>query len=597
MRLPALISHLGWAVSLIRTGHGRRPGVQTAAALILVQLLPLVFLLAAVLSLVATGLRARWVEHHYELRPADPAAEGEPPTIDEMQRFLTEQAPGTELRVTVRQDLPARVYPGGWRTARVGVFSPLVSLWKRDREAAEAVLHHEIGHLRNGEQHVAGLGSPFTGLVRAWPYVFAVFGLLPVILLFASGNPTAPLMSAQIVLVVVSVPKNLLIVVGALWSAELAADRYAARTAGSAAQTTGSAAQTAKSAAQQRALREGTRTSHGVLARLYHPPVRMRLWFIARSEQPPAQLLLVLLWPAAMLTGNLLDLSGGALAFWLLGDTTADDATRRAVALSRAELVSGPVWWAILGAITVWPLLTRRWARLWGWHGRAAAGTLSPTVYATSGLLPVLVLVLGLLPVGPTPGERPQATSRSPHATVSTGSGLALPTPCPSRSRPAPPSRPAGLPSFEALRSNRPTSDTAPTGDRMRSLRTLHVVSTSPLLGSPAQAQDVADRLAHAHWTLGPDGTLTADGADLPVLGTTAVQGGTRLLHGERTRTTDVSATTTWLDARLSISADGTVRLDLIHAATGVTHAVVACRAFDSTVTAAARLVLRLQER
>lgn len=37
-------------------------------------------------------------------------------------------------------------------------------------------------------------------------------------------------------------------------------------------------------------------------------------------------------------------------------------------------------------------------------------------------------------------------------------------------------------------------------------------------------------------------------------------------------------------------------RLDLIRAATGVTDAVIACRALDSTVTAAARLTLRLEE-
>jgi hypothetical protein len=39
------------------------------------------------------------------------------------------------------------------------------------------------------------------------------------------------------------------------------------------------------------------------------------------------------------------------------------------------------------------------------------------------------------------------------------------------------------------------------------------------------------------------------------------------------------------------------MRLDLIRTATGVTHAVVACRAFDSRVTTAARLALQLDER
>ena len=57
-----------------------------------------------------------------------------------------------------------------------------------------------------------------------------------------------------------------------------------------------------------------------------------------------------------------------------------------------------------------------------------------------------------------------------------------------------------------------------------------------------------------------------------------------------------VPATTTWVDARLHTQPGHTARLDLIRAATGITHVVVACREFDSTVTAAARLVLQLEQ-
>jgi Zn-dependent protease with chaperone function len=522
-----------------------------------VQLLPLVFLLAGALSVVPPQPRTRWVEWRYKLRPPVHEPDDAPHVYDQMRRFLADRAPGAELRVTVRRDLLARVYPGGRRTTRVGVFSPLVSLWERDREAAEAVLLHEIGHIRYGEQHVAGLGSPFTGLVRAWPYVFAVFGLLPVALLFVSGNATAPLMSAQIVLVVLSVPKVLLIVVSALWSAELTADRYAA----------GTAVRTA----QQRALNALAQSPHDALGRLYHPPVRMRLWF------------------------------GAALAYRLLGDSSAADATRRAVSLAHKQLTSGLTWWATLGALAVWPLLAGLWPRLWGWRGRAV-GTLSPAVYATSALLPVLILVLGLLPASPKPGALSQADSRAPDATTapaaggSTAGAATLPTPCPSPSKPAAPGRPEGLPSFDAPRVPDATGSPSPADNRMRSFRTLRVASVELLSGSLTQAQDMADRLAHARWTLSRDGTLTTEEGDLPELSTTAVHNGTHLLHGEHTRTTNVSTTTTWVDARLRTQPGHTARLDLIRAATGITHAVVACREFDSTVTAAARLALQLEE-
>ncbi|SNX66338.1 Zn-dependent protease with chaperone function [Streptomyces sp. TLI_55] len=575
-QVPLLVDWLAWTASWTGTEHGRDPALLTALALTVVQLLPVVFLLAGALSVAPPQPRTWWVERHYKLQPPDHEPDGTPHVYDQMRRFLTRQAPGIELRVTVRRDLLARVYPGGWRTTRVGVFSPLVSLWQRDREAAEAVLLHEIGHLRYGEQHVTGLGSPFTGLVRAWPYVFTVFGLLPVALLLASGNAAAPLLSAQIVLVVLAVPKTLLVVVGALWTAELTADRYAAAAA--------------VPTAQQRALNALAQSTHDALARLYHPPVRMRLWFAARAEQPVTQLLLVLLWPAAMLTENLLDLCGAELAYRLLDDTTAADATRKAVSLAREQLASGPTWWATLGTLAAWPLLTGVWARLWGWRGRPV-GTFSPALYATSALLPVLILLLGLLPDGPKPGAPSLADSRAAAPPAGTP-----PTPCLSPSKPAAPIRPDGLPSFTTPPAADTTASPSPADNRMRSFHTLRVTSTEPLSGSLTQAQDLADRLAHVGWTLSPDGTLTATGADLPELRTTVVHDGTRLLRGERTRTTDVSATTTWVEARLRRQTGRTVRLDLIRAATGVTHAVVACRAFDSTVTTAARLTLQLEE-
>ncbi|MEU6652771.1 M48 family metalloprotease [Streptomyces sp. NPDC046900] len=501
-----------------------------------------------------------------------------------MRRFLAEQAPGTELRVSGRRDLLARVYPGGRRTARIGVFSPLIHLWVQDRQAAEAVLLHEVGHLRYGEQHVAGLGSPFTGLVRAWPYVFAVFGLLPVALLFASGNVAAPLMPAEIVLVVLSVVKVLLIVVGALWTAELAADRHAARTAG---QRT-----------HLRALNALDRRAEGGLARLYHPPVGVRRWFASRTERPSVQLLLVLLWPAAVLAGNLLDLFGAVTAYRLLGGSYRAEATRKAVSLAREQLIAGPVWWAMLATIALWPLIAGAWSRLWGWRGQPS-DTFSRAAYVASALLPLLAPAVGLLPVGPTAGgSSQQAGDQGPGVAATPPAGAtASPTPCPSRSRPPRPVRPEGIPSFSDARLSEDHGTARPTPDRTWSFRTLRVISVQPLSGSLTQAQDVADRLAHVRWTLTTDGTLTADDADLPALRTTAVHGDTRLLSGERSRTTDVSVITIWMDARLVRPPTGhTMRLDLIRTATGVTHAVVACRAFDSTVTTAARLALQLAE-
>jgi hypothetical protein len=290
-------------------------------------------------------------------------------------------------------------------------------------------------------------------------------------------------MPAQIVLVVLSVVKVLLIVVGALWTAEPAADRHAAMTAG---QRT-----------HLRALNALDRRAEG-LARLYHPPVGVRRWFASRTERLSAQLLLVLLWPATKPAGNLLDLFGAVTAYRLLGGSFRVEATRKAVSLAREQLIAGPVWWAMLATIALWPLIAGAWSRLWGWRGQPS-DTFSRAAYAASALLPLLALAVGLLPVGPTAGgSSQQAGDQGPGVAATPPAGAAaLPTPCPSRSRPSRPVRPEGVPSFPDARVSEDDGTARPTPDRTRSFRTLRVISVQPLSESLTQAQDVADRLAH----------------------------------------------------------------------------------------------------
>ncbi|MFF2021321.1 hypothetical protein ACFVW2_05855 [Streptomyces sp. NPDC058171] len=555
---------------------GLGDGLLVVSALTLVQSLPLVFLFAGALALALPQLRRRVVERQYGLMaPDDPLV---PPATAavyaQVQHFLTARAPGTVLRVSNQPRPLARVYPDGWRTTRVGVFRPLVLLWDADREAAEAVLLHELGHLRSGEQHVAGLGSPFTALVRSWPHLLAGFGALPVALLFLSGNATAPLMLAQVVLVVLAVPKLLLVVVGALWSSELAADRYAGRTGGW--------------PALLRVFDQVERHARGRTARLYHPPVRMRRWFAARAERRSGQLLLLLLWPTALLAEALLDLLGGALAYRLLGDgwDTWGAAVRAALALAHEQLAGGPLWWSVLAALVGWPLLARRWPRLWGWRG-PEHGVRPLGAHATAALLPAAALLVGLLAA---PGESGTA-SRPPEVTATPSAGPGdLPSPCPGRSAPAAPPRPTGLPSFGASGS---TGTPAPTA--ARTFRTVRVSGVEPLGDTRADwARDTADRIARARWSLGSDGTLTADLDEVPVLRTTSADGDTRVLSGERTRTTDTNATTTWAEAELRTPAGRPPQLHLVRATTSVDHAVVACRTFGGTTHAATRLVLEL---
>ncbi|MFD9325123.1 hypothetical protein [Streptomyces sp. NPDC060065] len=594
---PALIAQtFGVGSGLGQVGGADRV-LFVIAMLGLVQLLPLFFVLAAVLAIFAPRVRCHFVERRYGLLPPDDPliappksapwtgpspAPGEVPAPhfqDQIAAFLNDHAPGTQLRLSTQSSLSARVYPGSWRVTRVGVFAPFVHLWETDVEAARVVLLHELGHLRRGEQHVAGLGSPFTALVRVWPYVLAGLVVVPVTLLFVTGYATAPLALAQVVLVLFGVPKALLLVIAALWSAELAADRFAARAAGP-----------DTLVRVLRHLEDGDRSG---LARLYHPPVRLRIWFASRAESVGAQLLLTLLWPSALLGQLLLAVLGAVPAYVLLG-ATLDRATSEVLAMAHEALTAQPAWWLTLAVALVWLLVTRIRSR----RGGRPASDRSSIVYATAVLFPAVVLLVGLLPLVSRPtgdlyadaGEGQSASTESPRA--GEGGAGRTSTTCPSPSAPPAPSRPEGLPTF------RTGSGTASNGSASppvpRTFRTLTVTSVEPLTGSASQAQDFGDRLRRARWTLHSDGSLTADPAEIPTLRTTDVNDTTRWLTGQRTGHTDVSTTTTWLEARLVVDAGRPPRLDLVRAATQAMRAVVNCQEFTSTSSTAMRLSLTL---
>ncbi|MGW3916854.1 hypothetical protein ACWEBX_35935 [Streptomyces sp. NPDC005070] len=642
-QLPALIGHtLDVSTGLGHVGEAGR-GRFVTAVLSLVQLLPQFFLLAAVLALLAPRARCRRVERRYGLlAPDDPLmappapapgsrdGSAQPHFAAAMTAFVHAHAPGTRLRLSTQDGISARVYPGGRRAAHVGVFAPLVHLWHTDIDAARAVLLHELGHLRKGEQHATGLGSPFTALVRVWPYVLAGLVVLPVTLLFVTGDATASLTLAEVVLVLESVPKVLLLVVAALWSAELGADRFAARTAG---------ADTVV-----RALRSLEKGDHGGLARLCHPPVGMRVRWVSRAGTTRVRLLSTLLWPLALFAQLPLTMLGAFPAYLLLG-ASADRAGRQVLALAHESLAGQPAWWATLAIALVWPLVTgERPARrdppttdrsaaagsATAGPGTSGAGTSgdavarsgvarSAAVYAVAVLLPAVLLLVGLLPLASRPaggvfaddptGRTTPAATRAPGGggtDAGAGAGTdggpgtragpgvgATATACPGRAAPRDPSRPPGLPAFTAGKPS-PSSGGPDHSGGPRTFRTLAVISADPVSGTRSQAQEVADHLRGARWTLRDDGTLAAGLADFPVLRTTSVDGTTRLLTGERTRRTDVSATTTWMEARLVTGAGPTVRLDLVRAVTGATRAVVDCREFTSTSTTAQRLSLTL---
>ncbi|MFE4830214.1 M48 family metalloprotease [Streptomyces sp. NPDC056672] len=369
-------------------------GFAALRVMLVSQLAPLLFLTAGVATVLLPHVRGRYTEWRYHLGPVradlrDGAAYGPSPAVRSVQRLLDEHAPGTVLTLSTRARGPSiRVYARGWRGRRVAVSLGFLALWESDQDRARALLLHEAGHLVNGEHLITGLGSPFTRLIGAWPVLFLVCAVAPLVWLTVTHAPAAPLLVAQVLTVVVRLPQVLILPVIALWCAELAADRYAVAHAG------------------RRTVLEAldaTRTSglRHVLGKLYHPPSAPRRWFIERSHRPVAPALLLLAGPIALLLHAVVVTCAAIPGLILLGDAPGT-AVASSLDLAHRDLLIRPRWAIVLAVVLLWPLLARPWLRLWG-APRIPYPVPHPAPYRlrthlAAALLPALVLAVALLP-------------------------------------------------------------------------------------------------------------------------------------------------------------------------------------------------------
>ncbi len=334
---------------------------------------------AGVIATVFPHLRGRQVERR--LGPAPAEADDDGAMLAEMQLFVGQHDPSIRLRATARDDQMARIYPVGWRTARIAVFRPLYELWRRDREAAQAILRHEVVHRRHGDQLVVGLGSPLIWLMRIWVPAFAVLALAPVMVYAAlGGGLLTQAVAGQGALQLLKPAGLLILPVTALWLAELDADLVTARVLGTepvrlALEATG-----------------GTR----LLGLLSRPPRRMRLRYAA--SRPAGTFALLAAWPAALVAQLLVIIAGAAIAYLLISQSLPDTG-RDLLAGTRQFLLSNQI--LIITAIILlllWPLLARPWDRLWsGWPGPDERQPWRP--YLAAAVLPVALLALSLAPL------------------------------------------------------------------------------------------------------------------------------------------------------------------------------------------------------
>jgi Zn-dependent protease with chaperone function len=381
--LSAVSGVPGAAGLLVSALHRHPPGPE-AVILVLVALvagLPNVLLAAGVLiAVVRPQWYGGWAERRFRLSRDDGN-----PAIAEMRTFLRGKYYGFALRSSLQDGHLAQLYAVSGHESRIAVFRPLTVLWRKDQAAAEAVLLHELAHVRQGDGSVIGLVSQLIRLVSIWLLAAVLLGAALTWYWVAVGGGPASRLTGQAVLQLVQAPTAFIVPVACLWLAELGADRLTAQEAGAA---------TVRRA--QRADKGGSWDAR-IVDLLTHPPVRLRSRLASGGRSSTALLLIGL--PAALIVQFAATLAAAVAGDWLLGEPghTIISGLRTDI----HKLLLANQWFAI--AVTVlmlfWPMCAARWQSVWSPVMRASRpGPL--WLYGAVAILPALFATLSVAAAG-----------------------------------------------------------------------------------------------------------------------------------------------------------------------------------------------------
>jgi Zn-dependent protease with chaperone function len=349
-------------------------------------------LFAGFIAVIAPHIRTRLVERRFALTEASVGV----PALDEIRVFVENHAPGMRLKSNLlRGDAVAFAYPLGYHTSAIAVFGPLIRLWRADRQAAEAVLLHEIAHAYQGDALIVGTGSLFEQVVRYWPIVYLLLVPLPFLIVNVAGTfwplhasaelqklgipeTTSHTLSASGVASIffhLTLPQlglqlgtNILWTLGlivlplaGIWCAELNADRFAVVVVG----------RPDGMAHALRSLPAARSWWRWLLFRASHPPVTLRRWFVVHEGHAAVVFALLCLFPLAYAVRWLI-LTGWAFGSYSLLYLGGDGFPLREImgelgTNTRLYLGSLRATWAWGAAVfLVWPLAADFWARIFG---------------------------------------------------------------------------------------------------------------------------------------------------------------------------------------------------------------------------------------
>jgi Zn-dependent protease with chaperone function len=132
------------------------------------------FLIFGLFTILLPHLRSFYIERYYDLVSPPETKQ----SIVEIRDFVRTHAPGLEIKSNFTRPGFVFVYPSGYSKAMIAVFSGFRRLWRKDREAAEAVLLHEIAHYRRGDALFLGPGSILEATIKYFTLFILILYIL-----------------------------------------------------------------------------------------------------------------------------------------------------------------------------------------------------------------------------------------------------------------------------------------------------------------------------------------------------------------------------------------------------------------------------------
>jgi Zn-dependent protease with chaperone function len=430
--LPNLINYLAylfqdflsqyytWSVEV----GGESPFFELLRGTNLYEIAAYIVILIGVIYIFLPWIRGRRVERKHKL-----AVKDENLAVQEITAFVRQYVPNIQVKANLLWDTdqPAIAYPLGFRKPALGVFKKFFVLWRSDRKTAEAILLHEISHIRQGDYLVLGAGSLFETTAGYWVWIFLLFVCIPVVL-YTGGSImevgstlrqmeifTTSLYTTRILQLLANgaltligeflITFNLFVLpLAGIWLSELMADRL-------------TAVEVESDETMQKAMalleeEKGWKWKEKLIAGATHPPRALRRFLMDHFQSRRTMLLLIVSFPLMYIV-KLIMIIGSHLPSLLIGlDDFLHVASLEVNTWSKIIL-------PIFVAMTIWLLL---WNWLEPWLGvffaHAEKKDRSYSSFAAkSAVVPVVVAIcagiISLLPIHPRADETIPSASTS----------------------------------------------------------------------------------------------------------------------------------------------------------------------------------------